>query len=84
MEITVTPKRWGSSIAVIIPKDVVERQNIKENEPIKLSVEKQRPVKVKDIFGLLKEWKRSTQEIKDEIRAGWESDSDRERNKRWK
>ncbi len=79
MEIKVIPKRWGSSIAVIIPKEVVVREKIKEDAPIIINVIRERP-KAGELFGLLKNWKKSAQEIKDEAREGWLSASDRERD----
>ncbi|MBI2056987.1 hypothetical protein HYT91_01910 [Candidatus Pacearchaeota archaeon] len=77
MEIKVIPKRWGSSIAVIIPKEAVIREKIKEDIPIIINVIKEKP-KAGELFGLLKNWKKSTQEIKNEARKGWLSFSDRE------
>ena len=79
MEIKTVARRWGSSIGVIIPKEVVEAKNIREDDEIVIRVEKNRP-KAGELFGLLKGWKKSTQKIKDEMRRGWESDSDR---KQW-
>mgnify|MGYP001574653238 CR=1 FL=1 len=77
-------RRWGNSIAVIIPNDFVVKQDIKENEPIKIEVKKRRP-RAGAFFGFAPELKRwSTQELKDEARKGWLSDSDREREEQWK
>ena len=84
MEIETITRKWGNSIAVIIPNDFVLKQNIKENEPIKIEVKKRRP-KAGVLFGFAPELKRwSTQELKDEARRGWLSDSDRKREKKWK
>jgi antitoxin component of MazEF toxin-antitoxin module len=83
MEIEAMTRRWGNSIVVVIPADVVGKQKIKENEEVMISVKKKR-VKAGELFGLLKGWKRPTQEIKDEMRAGWLSDSDRKREEEWK
>ena len=55
-------------------KEVVDEIGIKPNEKIVIDIKK-RPL-AKEFFGLLKDWKRSTQEIKDEMRAGWLSASD--------
>jgi len=57
-----------------MPKALVEEAGIKPNEKIVIEIKK-RPL-AKDFFGLLKDWKRPTQEIKDEMRAGWMSASD--------
>ena len=83
-EIIATTRKWGNSIAIVIPIEIVERKHIKENEKIKITVEKDRP-KVKDLFGKFpRKFKQSAQEIKDEMRRGWLSASDREREAKWR
>ncbi|MBI3334007.1 AbrB/MazE/SpoVT family DNA-binding domain-containing protein [Candidatus Pacearchaeota archaeon] len=72
MEIETTTRRWGNSIVVVIPANIVEKQKIKENERVKFKVEKSRRLKVKDVFGLLKDWKKPTEEIIQEARKGWD------------
>ena len=71
MEIKVIAKRWGSSLGVIIPKEVVEAKKIREHDEIILEVKK-RPL-AKEFFGRLKgKLKKSGQELKDEARRGWD------------
>lgn len=82
-QIETLTRKWGNSIAVIIPADIVEKKHLKENEQVVVTVHKKRPI-AGELWGLLKDWKRPTQEIKDEMRKGWLSDSDREREKKWK
>ena len=74
VEIETRTRKWGSSIGLILPKSLVDEVGIKPNEKITIEVKK-RPL-AKEFFGLLKDWKRSTQEIKDEARAGWMSKTD--------
>ena len=74
VETEVKTRKWGSSIGIVIPKDVVEEVGIKPDETITIEVKK-RPL-AKEFFGLLKDWKRPTQEIMDEAHAGWMSDTD--------
>ena len=69
MEIKTKPRKWGNSLAIILPKVVVESNSIKENQEITIEL-KEKPT-AKDIFGILPKWKRSTQQIKDEMRKGW-------------
>lgn len=69
VEIEARTRKWGSSIGVVLPKDVVEEVGIKLNETIVLEVNK-RPL-VKEFFGKFPKWKKPTQRIKDEMRAGW-------------
>lgn len=70
MEIKAIAKKWGSSIAVIIPKEVIEKQKIKENQEIRIEIK--RPLIAREVFGILRGWKRPSQEIKDKMRKGWE------------
>ena len=70
MEIKTKTRKWGSSIAVILPKSLVDEKKIRENEEITIEV-KNRPL-VGDLFGKFpRKSKRTAQEIKDEARKGW-------------
>lgn len=62
-------KKWGSSLGVIIPADMVEKEKLKTGE--KVVVEIRKVNNLKDIFGSLKNWKIDAQKFKDEARAGW-------------
>ena len=71
MEIKTIAKRWGNSIGVILPKEIVEAKRIRENDVIKIEI-KNRPL-AKEFFGRFKgKFKHSTQELKDEARRGWD------------
>lgn len=83
MEIKTQTRKWGNSIAIIIPAQIAAQEKIKENQDIVIKIEKKRP-KAGVLWGFLKDWKRPTQEIKDEMRQGWLSKSDREREEKWK
>ena len=74
VETEVKTRRWGSSVGLVLPKKVVDEIVIKPDETITIEVKK-RPL-AKEFFGLLKGWKRPTQEIKDEARAGWMGKTD--------
>ena len=71
-------KKWGSSIGVILPKEMVEKQGIKEGDEIIINVFKKG--NLKDVFGKLKTTMPG-QKFKDVARKGWESHSDRLRLK---
>lgn len=74
-----TVKRWGSSMGIIIPKEIVQSQNIKEGDEVAISIFKKGDLS--DIFGTLKT-KLTGQQLKDLARRDWESQSDRKfRNK---
>ena len=60
-------KKWGNSLGIILPKDIVTSDNLKENQEITFWIMK--PVFVRDIFGIAKsKAKKSTAEILKEIR----------------
>ena len=69
MEVKAIARRWGSSLAVIIPRTLVDENNIQENDKISIEIKK-KPL-VGEFFGKFPEWKKSTQKIKDEMRKGW-------------
>ena len=67
-EIKTMARKWGNSIAVVIPNEIASKKNIKENTEVTLSIEKSRP-KAAALWGFGKgRFKKSAQEIKDEIR----------------
>ena len=44
-------KRWGNSLALIIPKEIVKREDLTEGDMIKLEVSKEKRV---NAFGMFK------------------------------
>ena len=77
MEIRAITRKWGNSMAVILPKQLVDEQQLHANEEIVVRVERRRP-KAGVLFGRFPQLKKTpTQELKDEARRGWESASDR-------
>ena len=70
----VTVKKWGSSMAVIIPREILRNQNIREGDDVAINIFKKGDLS--DIFGTLKT-KLTGQQLKDMARKGWESASDR-------
>ena len=73
MEIKAVARRWGNSLAVVIPANMVEQQQIKENEELTVKLEKRHgKVKAGALWGFLKDWKRPTEEILKEADKGWD------------
>ena len=73
MEVKTIARKWGNSIAVILPKNLVETSRIRENDEVIVEVRKKKLL-AGEMFGRFPEWKskRSTQELKDEMRRGWD------------
>ena len=68
MECEIVARRWGNSIGFTLPKEVIEETHIKENQRIKILILNQNKILDK-LFGRLKrDPKKSTQQIKDELR----------------
>ena len=42
MEVTTKPKKWGNSVGVIIPKELLEKENISLNDELVLHIEKKK------------------------------------------
>ncbi len=60
-------KKWGNSLGVIIPKEIIKEKKWKENDEVTLVSVENTPF-LKQFFGKAKNWKKSTQQIKDELR----------------
>ena len=61
-------KRWGNSLAIIVPREMVKEKSLSENDRVKIEIFKE--ADFSDVFGTLKT-KISGQEFKDEARKGW-------------
>mgnify|MGYP001576066158 CR=1 FL=1 len=70
--VTARVKRWGNSLGVILPKNIVDQQNISEGSEIELLVNKGKVSTVGDLFEFARSMKiaksrKSTEEIMREI-----------------
>ena len=60
-------KRWGNSYGVVVPKEVVEKEGLKEGEEVEITVRKASDIK--HLFG--KYQFKDLQFQKEEMRKGW-------------
>ena len=64
-------KKWGNSLGVVIPIEIVNRKGLKENSEVSLTIEPRDRMTVGDVLGLAKKFKLKrkgdTQKILDEI-----------------
>ena len=65
----VTARKWGHSIGVALPPGVVSKEKIRPEDKVMITVKK--VSSISELFGTHR-FKKSTQEIKDELRQGWE------------
>ena len=62
-------KKWGNSMAVVIPNETVKKEHLKESETITLIIIKENKNVLKETFGIGKGiLKKTGQQMKDEIR----------------
>ena len=73
IEVEAKVRKWGRSLGVVIPKEKIEKEGIKEDETIRLLIGKRTNV-LKETFGTFK-FKKSTDEMMQEIdRELWGED----------
>ncbi|HLC60563.1 MAG TPA: AbrB/MazE/SpoVT family DNA-binding domain-containing protein [Candidatus Nanoarchaeia archaeon] len=61
MEVEAKVRKWGRSFGVVIPKDKIMKEGIKENDTINLLIGKKSNV-LRETFGTMK-FKKSTEEM---------------------
>ena len=61
--------KWGNSLGVILPEQLVKKEKLKENEKILVNIVKES--KIKSLFNTLPR-KLTGQKFKDLVRQGWE------------
>ncbi len=67
-EVTATARKWGDSIAIIIPKEVVREEHIGVDDTIHLILNKEKDLT--GLFGKLR-IKKSAQQLKNESKKSW-------------
>jgi len=66
-------RRWGNSFGVVIPKDIINREGLKEDNEVFLTLQPKKYTTVGDLMEMAKKFKlkrkskKTTQEIMDEI-----------------
>lgn len=68
METVSKIRKWGNSFGVLVPKDLIEKENFKLNEEVIVKLQKRKDIS--KVFGILKT-KRATEELMKEIREGY-------------
>ena len=59
-------KSWGNSFGIVVPKEKVKEEKLKDKQTVKVIITPKKTVKVKDLFGKLK-FKKSTEQMMREI-----------------
>ena len=64
-------KKWGDSLAVIIPKGIANQEKIAAKDKIHMRIEKES--NILELYGIIKgKIKMTPQELKNEARKGWD------------
>lgn len=67
IEIKTKLRRWGNSFGVVVPLNKINSENFGEGEVVKVFLTKEKN-DLKNVFGVLKDWKIDSQKFKDKIR----------------
>jgi len=62
-------KKWGSSLGVVIPSEIVKEENLKEGDTVVIEIQKKKTSR--ELFGSMKNLKIDSQKLKDELRKEW-------------
>ena len=65
IEVEAKVRKWGRSFGIVIPKDKIYKEGIKENETIKILIAKKTNV-LRETFGTMK-FKKTTDQMMREI-----------------
>ncbi len=65
-------RKWGNSVGIVIPKEVVDELNLKPHEDILVDIHKKSGTVLKELFGSL-HWKIPTEEVLRQARRELES-----------
>ncbi len=72
-QINAKVKKWGNSLGIVLPKTLVDNQQLKEGTEIEILVQAKNKTKVKDVFGILKgKIKRDTKSLLKEVDRDFE------------
>ncbi len=66
MRIVTKPKKWGNSFGIIIPREIVNDQNITLETEIHVDIQKPKPLK--NLYGELSGWDVDVQAVRDNNR----------------
>lgn len=62
-------RKWGSSLGVVIPSEIVRKERLREGDEIVLEIRKKNTIR--EVFGSLKRKKLDSQKIKNDLRKEW-------------
>lgn len=67
-QINTKVRKWGNSFGIILPKQIIDSEKIREGLEINVIVQSKNKTKVKDVFGILKgKLKKDTRTLMKEV-----------------
>lgn len=69
MLIQVKLRKWGNSMGIVIPSEILRENSLKEGEDVIIEIKKKEGMR--KIFGSLRNLKIDSQKMKDELRMEW-------------
>ena len=72
IEVQLMVKKWGNSLGMIIPAEIVQNRKLKEGSTIEILIPEHKKMNIADLFGSLKDAKIDAQKMKDESRKIWD------------
>ena len=67
-EVEAITRKWGNSLGITLPKELVDEEHLQENQRVIIEIKK--AIDLRKLRGLV-HFKKSAQKIKDEMREGW-------------
>jgi antitoxin component of MazEF toxin-antitoxin module len=62
-------RKWGNSMGIVLPKKIVEKQNLKDGGLV--TVQLVGKTDLKDIFGIFKNEKINVRKLREESKRAW-------------
>lgn len=68
-------RKWGNSLGIVLPKEIINKQNIKEGSELEILINLKTKTKAGDIFGILKgKLTRDTDDLLKEVDKDFENE----------
>jgi antitoxin component of MazEF toxin-antitoxin module len=69
MALTLRTRKWGNSLAVVIPSETVRKLKLRSDDEVSVELERGRRNPLKELFGAGKDIRKSTRKLIDEVRG---------------
>ena len=75
-EVVAILRKWGNSLGVVIPREIVMRKKWKQKQKVFVSISEKEHMKARDVFGMIQSLKKFDTErvlkaVDDELESKW-------------